>query len=73
MFGFTHKQKDTHLIGKRIKMVFMDDPNPILPNQMGTIISIDDINSYDVKWDDGRMLYVLPEDQFEIIEDLNES
>jgi hypothetical protein len=51
----------------------MDDPNPILPNQMGTIMSIDDINSYYVKWDDGRMLYVLPEDQFEIIEDLNES
>jgi len=68
MFGFNPTKKDTHLIGKRIKMVFMDDPNPILPNQMGTIVSIDDINSYYVKWDDGRMLYVLPEDQFEIID-----
>jgi hypothetical protein len=69
---FNTKQKDTHLIGRRIKMIFMDDPFPILPDQMGTIIGVDDINSYHVKWDDGRSLHVLPEDKFEII-NLNES
>jgi hypothetical protein len=70
MFGnfFTPKQKDTHLIGKRIRMIFMDDPQPILPNEMGTIVGIDDIHSYLVKWDNGRSLYVLNEDKFEIID-----
>jgi hypothetical protein len=65
---FWTKTKDTHLIGKRIKMIYMDDPYPIQPNEMGTIVGIDDINSYQVKWDNGRTLYVLPEDKFEIID-----
>jgi hypothetical protein len=69
MFGlFNSKPKDTHLIGKRIRMIFMDDPQPILPNEMGTIVGIDDIHSYLVKWDNGRSLYVLNEDKFEIID-----
>jgi hypothetical protein len=46
----------------------MDDPQPILPNEEGTIIGVDDINSYRVKWDSGRTLYVLPEDKFEILD-----
>jgi hypothetical protein len=65
MFNVT---KDTHLIGRRIKLIFMDDPQPILPNEEGTIIGVDDINSYRVKWDSGRTLYVLPEDKFEILD-----
>jgi len=60
--------KDTHLIGRRIKMVYMDDPYPIEPNELGTIIGVDDINSYHVKWDNGRTLHVLPEDEFEILD-----
>ena len=64
---FWNKQKDTHLIGRRIRMIYMDDPNPILCDELGTIIGVDDINSYQVKWDNGRVLYVLPEDRFEIL------
>jgi hypothetical protein len=60
--------KDTHLVGRRIKMVYMDDPYPIEPNELGTIIGVDDINSYHVKWDNGRTLHVLPEDKFEILD-----
>lgn len=60
------------LIGKRVKLILMnDDPktNPIEPNTMGTIMSVDDMSYYKVKWDNGRILNLLPdEDEFEIIE-----
>jgi len=60
------------LIGKRVKLILMnDDPktNPIAPNTMGTIMSVDDMNYYRVKWDNGRVLNLLPdEDEYEIIE-----
>jgi hypothetical protein len=59
------------LIGKRVKLILMnDDPktNPIQPNTMGTIISVDDMNYYKVKWDNGRILNLLPEeDEYEIL------
>jgi len=60
------------LVGKRVKLILMnDDPKtcPIEPNTMGTIMSVDDMNYYRVKWDNGRILNLLPEeDEFEIIE-----
>lgn len=53
--------------GKRIKMIFMDDPDPIEPGQMGTIIKLDGAGQIQVKWDNGRNLSVIPgEDRFEI-------
>ncbi len=59
------------LIGRRIVLHKMyDDPktNPIQPNTMGTIVSVDDMNYYQVKWDNGRTLNLLPdEDDFEFI------
>lgn len=63
-------QLRTELIGKRIKMIFMNDPQPIEPNTMGTIIGVDGLNQYQVKWDNGRSLSVIPdEDRYEIIYD----
>ena len=60
------------LVGKRILLHLMnDDPktNPIPPNTMGTIISVDDMGYYKVQWDNGRVLNLLPdEDEFEFIE-----
>ena len=60
------------LIGKRVKLILMnDDPKtcPIEPNTMGTIMSVDGMNYYRVKWDNGRVLNLLPdEDEYEIIE-----
>jgi hypothetical protein len=59
--------KHTDLIGKRIKLIFMEDAHPIPPNTLGTIIHVDDVNNYHVKWDNGRTLSVIPdEDKFEI-------
>ena len=60
------------LVGKKVLLHLMnDDPktNPIPPNTMGTIISVDDMGYYKVQWDNGRMLNLLPdEDEFEFIE-----
>jgi len=60
------------LVGKRIKLILMnDDPqtNPIPPNTMGTILSVDDMYYYKVNWDNGRILNLLPdEDEYEIID-----
>lgn len=45
----------------------MDDPDPILEGEMGTIIKLDGAGQIQVKWDNGRSLSVIPEeDQFEI-------
>ena len=53
--------------GKRIKMILMDDIEPIEPGAMGTIVKVDGIGQIIVKWDSGRNLSVIPgEDQFEI-------
>ena len=54
-------------IGKKIRMIKMDDPYPILPNTTGTIISVDDISQIRVKWDNGRVLSVIPEKDIFVI------
>ena len=62
MTHLTHQ----NIEGKRIKMIFMEDSEPIEPGTMGTVIKM---NNYQiiVKWDNGRSLSVIPEeDQFEI-------
>lgn len=61
----THKQME----GKRIRMIKMDDPNPIQSGVEGVIERVDDMNNYHVQWDNGRFLAVIPdEDEFEIID-----
>jgi len=43
--------------------------NPIEPNTLGTIVSVDDMGYYGVLWDNGRTLNLLPdEDQYEFID-----
>jgi hypothetical protein len=50
-------------------MIFMDDPYPIPPNSLGTIVGVDSLNTYLIKWDNGRNLQVIPEeDKFEIFD-----
>jgi hypothetical protein len=58
-----------NLDGKRIKMISMDDPDPIEPGTMGTVIKLDGAGQIQVKWDNGRTLSVIPEeDRFEILD-----
>ena len=53
--------------GKRIRMIFMEDPEPIEPGAIGTVIKLDGAGQIQVKWDNGRNLSVIPgEDRFEI-------
>jgi hypothetical protein len=45
----------------------MEDPYPIAPNEMGTIMDIDGMGQLQVKWDCGRTLAVIPDlDEYEI-------
>ena len=62
--------------GDRIQLVAMqDDPNPIQPGQLGTIVAVrryDDAkgiwHQIDVAWDNGRtLMLVSPPDRFEIV------
>ena len=56
------------MVGLRIRCVHMYDPSPVEPNSLGTITYIDDMGTIHVKWDSGRTLGIVPEeDNFEII------
>ena len=59
--------------GMRIKMISMtDDPNPILMGTEGTINFVDDMGIIHVKWDDGRVLGVIPGvDKYRLLESAN--
>jgi hypothetical protein len=58
-----------NIIGKKIRMIKMDDPYPVEPNTTGTIMSVDGLGQIRVNWDNGRVLSVIPEeDEFEIFE-----
>lgn len=62
------KEKN-ELIGKRIRLIQMgNDPDPIEPGTEGTIDHVDGIGQIHVKWDNGRTLAIVPEeDKYEII------
>jgi len=64
----TEYNKD--IIGKRIRLIKMDDPYTKLVNDdEGTITGIDGIGQIMVKWDNGSSLSIIPEiDEFEIID-----
>ena len=63
---FEHRNE---MIGKRIRCLHMYDPLPVPPQSMGTILFIDDLGNIHVKWDNGRNLSIIPdEDNFEIID-----
>lgn len=69
---FTHLviERRQH-IGKRVKMIYMNDPFPIESGTLGTIIDVDGIGQYRVKWDNNRTLSIIPEeDKFEILEEM---
>lgn len=58
-----------HLIGKRVRMIFMEDVDPIEPGQIGVVKSVDDLGQLHVDWDNGRTLAIIPEkDQFEVLD-----
>lgn len=61
--------KSSDLIGKRVRLIKMDDEyTDLTENSLGTITGIDDIGQIMVKWDNGSTLSLIPEiDKYEII------
>jgi hypothetical protein len=58
-----------YLKGKRVRMISMEDVDPIQAGQCGVVQFVDDLNQLHVKWDDGRTLAIIPEkDQFEVLD-----
>ena len=58
-----------YLKGKRVRMIHMEDVDPIQPGQCGVVQFVDDLNQLHVKWDDGRTLAIIPEkDYYEVLD-----
>ena len=51
---------DKEMVGKRIRIISMNDPSPVPSGSEGIITHVDGLNQYHVKWDCGRTLAVIP-------------
>ena len=51
--------KKGYLNGTRVRLLKMEDPNPVPIGMLGTVEDVDDIGSLVVQWDNGRQLHVL--------------
>jgi hypothetical protein len=61
---------DSSLQGKRIKLIYTDDPYTSLkPDAMGTIFGVDDAGQIMIKWDNGSTLSMIPRiDRYQIFD-----
>ena len=56
------------IIGKRIRLIHMQDDTPLSPGANGTITGIDALGDYLIDWDNGSSLKIIPEiDTFEVL------
>lgn len=51
--------KKRYPAGTRVRLLKMEDPNPVSVGMLGTVEGVDDIGSLIVQWDNGRQLHVL--------------
>jgi len=64
-----HSGINQDIIGKRVRLIKMDDPyTDLTENSLGTVRGIDDMGHILVRWDNGSSLSIIPEvDQFEVL------
>ena len=57
--------------GTRIELIYMNDPySPVPDGTKGTVTHVDDMGQIHMKWDNGRTLALVPqEDSFRKIEE----
>jgi len=64
----TYREQNDELKGKRVRCIHMNDEYGVPSGVEGTIISVDDIGTIHVKWDNGSTLGLVPkEDRYELI------
>jgi len=69
MSVLVYREENRTLTGKRIKCVLMNDEYPVESGTEGTITGVDDMGTIHVKWDNGRTLgLVREEDQYELLD-----
>ena len=70
MLSFVEAVKMMYPKGTRVRLLHMEDPQPIEPGTLGTVTYVDDIGTIHCDWDNGRTLGLVPsEDAFEVIKD----
>lgn len=69
--NFAQRMKENYLPGARIMLLSMDDPYaPIPSGTKGTVVHVDDAAQIHMKWDNGRTLALVPdEDNFRKLTD----
>jgi hypothetical protein len=68
MFNELINDENKKLLNKRVRLIKMNDPNPIESGTEGTIYNIG-FDILNVKWDNGRSLgLVVGEDTYEILD-----
>jgi hypothetical protein len=63
-----NRKKSEELKGKRVKCISMNDPQPVESGTLGTVDLVDDMGTIHVKWDNGRCIGLIPEeDKYEFV------
>jgi hypothetical protein len=66
--NFFKTETENPMIGKRVRLIHMEDPEPIPVGTEGIIVGVDPVG-YRMKWDNGRTLGLIPgEDRWEVLE-----